>query len=257
MNEEKNSKFKGKLPELLASNLPLNPNNNSFKKIKSNSINVIDFESTLSLKNKTICVQDSNHLLFKRKELIRQKPENISNEIKQEKMNNSLYKYLEANTNNNNFNSAHYSNVETNSIKTKETNGASTNHETNRHSFSMIFNLKNTSSPHQIKDQTQPYNIQQINGKHDSKNDLKKKISSNSIGNFSIEHILNSKQIHQPNIKPPIQTNKYLNKTENITKNNVEKPKHFDKNKKTQILAASLSNDFKQVFEFRLFFLAF
>lgn len=253
MNEEKNSKFKGKLPELLASGLPLNPNNNSFKKIKSNSINVIDFESTLSLKNKTICTQDSNHLLFKRKELLRQKPENVSNEINKEKINNSLYKYLETNTNNNNFNSAHYSNVETNSIKTKETNGASTNHETNRHSFSMIFNLKNT-SPHQIKDQTQPYNIHQINGNHDSKNDLKKKISSNSIGNFSIEHILNSNQINQGAIKPPIQSNKYLNKTENFPKNNLEKPKNFDKNKKTQILATSLSNDFKQVFEFRLFF---
>lgn len=266
MDDEKNGKFRQKLPEILTTAVPFNSHNNSFKKIKSNSINVIDFESTLSMKNKTICTQDANNRLFKKKEFLKDKPENALAENKQEKLNNSLYKYLE-NTNAINFNSAHYSNVETNSIKTKETNGTSTNHETNRHSFSMIFNLKNNSSPNRNKDNAHPYNHNNQNhsnnanqqnppktiNNNNSQNDLKKKITSNPIGNMTIEHILNSKQ-NQMILKPPNQTNKISSKTENLIKNsNIEKNKLSEYSKKHRILATSLYNDLKQVFDFKYF----
>ena len=247
MNEENNINHRGGLPELLSSPFSLISNhNNSFKKIKSNSINVIDFESTLSSKNKPIYTQGPSQVLFKRREFLKQKPESTETKLK-DANNNSLYKYLETNTNN--FNSTHYSNVETNSNKTKETNGTSTNHETNRHSFSMIFNLKNNNSPHQIKDQTKPYNTQQNNNTlgHEGK----KKTTSNSIGNLTIDHIINSKQNIQGILKPPHQTTKMGNKTENFIKNPLNEKKVDDKFKKNQILTASLYNDLKQVFDFK------
>jgi len=244
MNEESSIK-PGGLPELLNSPIVFITTNNSFKKIKSNSINVIDFESTLSSKNKPIYNQGVNQVLYKRREFIKQKPDPQSTENRQKEMNNSLYKYLETNQNNN-FNSTHYSNVETNSFKTKETNGASTNHETNRHSFSMIFNLKNNSSPHQIQDNSKPYHLQQ---KNCPSVDIKKKINSNSIGNLTIDHIINSKQNLQV-LRPPLQTTKFLNKTENLIKNN-DKKNIDDRLKKNQILTASLYNDIRQVFDFK------
>ena len=256
MNEENNTKNRGGLPELLTSPFSMISNNISFKKIKSNSINVIDFESTLSSKNKPIYNPGPNQKIFKRREFLKQNPEAAHSENKQKDMNNSLYKYLETNTNNNNFNSTHYSNIETNSNKTKETNGASTNHETNRHSFSMIFNLKNhnNSSPRQIKDHSQPYNIEHNNNiAINATIDIKKKITSNSIGNLTIDHIINAKQsIQQGILKPPLQTTKFGNKTENLIKNPLNEKKSIDdRYKKNQILTASLYNDIKQVFDFK------
>lgn len=247
MNNQINSNPKAGLQELLS----IQPSNNSFKKIKSNSINVIDFESTLSAKNKPMYTQGAN-LHLKRRELLKHKPETQSNETKQQKeMNNSLYKYLETNPNNN-FNSTHFSNLETNSNKTKETNGASTNHETNRHSFSMIFNLKNNNnSPHHIKDQTKPIN-NNLNNQQNSNNmtDIKKKINSASIGNLTIDQITNSRNQFHGLLKPPMQNGKIGNRTDFIKKD--LKKSADEKNRQNIMLTASLYNDFKQVFDFKL-----
>ena len=200
MNDPSSLKLRGGLPELLSSPLANITTNNSFKKIKSNSINVIDFESTLSSKNKPIFTQGPNQLLFKRRDFIKQKPDHNSTETRQKEMSNSLYKYLETNPNNN-FNSTHYSNQETNSIKTKETNGgASTNHETNRHSFSMIFNIKNN-SPHHIKDQSKPYNIEP------GPIVPPKKSNSNCIGNLTIDQMVNLNQNFDKNLDKNLDKN--------------------------------------------------
>ena len=276
MNDPSSLKHRGGLPELLSSPLANITTNNSFKKIKSNSINVIDFESTLSSKNNPIFTQNANQLLFKRREFINKKPDHNSTVTHQKEMSNSLYKYLETNPNNN-FNSTHYSNQETNSIKTKETNGASTNHETNRHSFSVIFNIKN-SSPHHIKDQSKPYNIEP------GPIVAPKKTTSNCIGNLTIDHMVNSNQnfthnldqnfthnmdknLTQNGIRSTLQNhkfgnkndnkfgnktdNKFGNKTDNLIKVTNEKKNADDKNKKSQIVTASLYADIKQVYDFK------
>lgn len=142
----------------------------NFKKIKSNSINVIDFESTLGSRNKPFYDQSDQKLMFKRDSIKIKRENRIKNSI--------MNKYIDKESNN--FNSIHFSQNENFSGKTKETN--LTNPESNRQTNSIISSAK----------LSQQFEINKLLGKDiknlNNYNDTNKHLKKWNNNSMTLEH---------------------------------------------------------------------